>query len=318
MGRKRAASGKTHPGAVQRKSLPRRSNSRWITLVFAILLVVGVVGTLVFQGGGEGTGRSRPISVLRTEDYHSLVFSPNDPNIVFFGHHDGIMSSDDDGKTWQQLVSRPNFDAMSLAFSYNNSQLMYLAGHDIFQVSRDGGVTWSPMQNNLPGTDIHGFTVSPEDPQRLFAYVYGAGFLRSSNVGLTWEKLSTQLPSDIMALAASGGNPETLYAGSMAKGLFRSTDGGQNWASVKGLGSGGIMAIAVDPRMPKTVYAGGEVGLYKSTDGGDSWTKLDFPGRNIAALAISPAQPGLLLVINVAGGKGEVYRSEDGGMTWGR
>lgn len=313
MGRKRAASGSAYSKEVPRKSLARRSNSRWIVIAIGILVVIGIVGAIIFGG----SGKLQPLSVLRTADYHSLMFSADNPDIVFFGHHDGIMRSDDGGKTWRQLVSRSNFDAMSLAIGHNGSHLIYLAGHGIFQVSRDGGVTWTPMQNSLPGTDIHAFTVSPEDPQRLYTYVYGGSFLSSDDAGLTWEKLGTQLPSDIMALAASGGNPETLYAGSMKSGLFRSTDRGKSWASVKGLSSGGIMSIAVDPEAPGTIFAGGTSGLYKSTDGGNSWTRLDFPGNNIAALAISPAQPGRLLVINVAGGKGEVYRSEDGGMTWG-
>ena len=316
MGRKQATSRKTYPRAVQQKSVARRRNSRWFFWGIAILLVIGPVAVMIFQGG-DGAGRPQPIALLRTADYHSLMFGADNPDIVFFGHHDGIMRSDDGGKTWRQLVNRTNFDAMSLAISHNNSQLMYLAGHDIFQVSRDGGITWTPMQKTLPGTDIHAFTVSPEDPQRLFVFVYGDGFLRSSDGGLTWEKISSQLPSDIMAIATSGGNPEPLYAARMGKGLFPSTNGGQNWIPAKGLSSGGIMAIFVDPKTPKTVYAGGEAGLYKSTDGGDSWIKLDFPGRSIAALAVSPARSGRLMVINVAGGKGEVYRSEDGGVTWG-
>lgn len=315
MARKRAASRRIHPKAVPQKNVARRQNSRWVALLFAILLVVGVVGTLVFQGQ-EGTGGAKPISVLRTEDFHSLAFSPDDPNVVFFGHHDGILRSSDGGRTWQPLVNRTNFDAMSLAIAHNDSRLMYLAGHDIFQVSRDGGITWSRMNNTLPGTDIHGFTVSPEAPQRFFAYVFGHGFFRSRDGGLTWEKMSTQLPSDIMAVAASGGDPGTLFAGSMESGAFRSTDGGKTWVAVTGLGAGGVMAIAIDTEDPDTVYAGGTTGLYKSTDGGDSWLKLNSPGKSIVALAISPAQPGLLLVINVARERGDVYRSEDGGMTW--
>ena len=318
MGRKRSVSKKTYNRTVPRKAAPRRRNSRWVALIFVILLIAGVVGTLVFQGG-EGTSKVKPISTLHTDDFHSLMFSPDNPEVVYFGHHDGIMRSDDGGRTWRPQVSRTGFDAMSLVPSRNDSKVSYLAGHEILQVSRDGGVTWSPMKNNLPGSDIHAFSTSLENTQRFYAYIYGNGVFRSDDGGLTWEKISSQL-SDIMAIATSGGNPETLFAGTYRSGAFRSTDGGKTWVVMKGL-AGGIMSIAVDTKAPKTVYAGGNTGLYKSTDGGDSWTQLDFPGNNIAALAISPTQPGLLLVINVVGGtspKGDVYRSEDGGITWVR
>lgn len=282
------------------------------------LLVIGVVGgRLLFQGEDEGP--SKPIAVLRTSDYHSLVFSPDDQRVVFFGHHNGILRSDDGGKTWNGLVERRNFDAMALAINPKDSRLIYLAGHDIFQISPDGGITWRPMEHNLPGTDIHAFTISPQDPQRLFAFVVGYGLFRSSDGGRTWARLGTQLPTDVIAIATSGGNPETLYAVSMRAGVLRSTDVGQNWAPAgTGLGSTGMATIVVDPEAPNTVYAGGETGLYHSTDDGNSWTRLSFPGSNVAVLAISLAQPGLLMAISVVEDEGLVYRSEDGGMTWGR
>src|SRR5262245_41847119 len=122
------------------------------------LVAVVVVGLSLRRGSSAGGGA---ITTLRTADFHSLAFSPDNPNIVFFGHHNGLKRSEDGGLTWSALVDRSNFDAMSLAMSRANGRQLYLAGHDIFQVSMDGGATWQAVAHNLPGTDIHGFAMSP-------------------------------------------------------------------------------------------------------------------------------------------------------------
>jgi photosystem II stability/assembly factor-like uncharacterized protein len=172
------------------------------------------------------------------------------------------------------------------------------------------------VPHDLPGTDIHGFAMSPDDPNRLYASVVGHGILRSVDGGEKWERLSGGVPGDLMALASTGGSPDTLFAGSMSSGVLMSSDGGQGWIRA-GFSSDGVMALAVSPKAQATVYAGTGGGLYKSADGGASWAKLPLPGTNVAAVAVSPAQPNRLLAIAVKDRQGQVFRSEDGGATWG-
>ncbi|MBI3979697.1 MAG: hypothetical protein HY331_16065 [Chloroflexi bacterium] len=288
----------------------------------ALLAGAIAVAGLNLMGGSTGQGDDA-ISVLRTDDFHALAFHPADPNVVFFGHHNGLMRSDDGGKSWRALVQRRNFDAMGLAISSTHPQQIYLAGHDVFQWSSDGGASWKPVAHNLSGTDIHGFAASPDDPNRLYAFVNGVGAFQSADTGMAWQRLGGQLPGDVMALAAAGGNPETLYAASMRSGVLRSADGGRSWSpATNGLDARPVLTLAVDPSARQTVYAGADGGLFKSTDGGSTWQRLPFPGDNAIAVAVSPARPSVLLAIAVkarsaADREGRVYRSEDGGLTWG-
>ncbi|MGH2588961.1 MAG: WD40/YVTN/BNR-like repeat-containing protein [Dehalococcoidia bacterium] len=296
----------------------RRLSWPWLTggAILALALVLATAVALRSRGGGESEAGGA-IATLNTADFHSLAFSPADPSVVYFGHHNGVMRSSDGGKTWSALVARSNFDGMSLAVSPADPRRMYLAGHDVFQASSDAGATWQPVANNLPGTDIHGFAMSPADPNRLFAFVVGKGTFHSADGGMTWQRSVGQPPSDVMILTV-GGTPETIYAGSMRMGVLRSSDGGQSWTSAtNGLASRMVLALAADPSAPETVYAGVDGGLSKSVDGGGSWTKLLFPGDNAYAVAVSPAQPNVVLAIAVKDGRGLVYRSEDGGATWG-
>ena len=300
------------------ETVPRGNPWRLVAISSFLTLSAVVLAAVYFLLPGRSVDSASGISVLRTEDFHALAFSPDDPNVVFFGHHNGVMRSDDGGRNWWQLIQKRDFDAMGLATNPANPSQLYLAGHLIFQVSNDGGSSWQPVAHDLPHDDIHGFALSPDDPSRLYAFVYGYGLFTSSDGGRRWTRLSGQLPDDVMALAAAGGNPETLYAGSMGSGLLRSGDGGRTWTpSGDGLGAQGVMALAVDPVARQTVYAGGGLGLFKSTNGARSWSKLPFPGSNGAALAVSRVRPNVVLAITVKDGQGIVLRSEDGGLSWG-
>ncbi len=237
--------------------------------------------------------------------------------MAFFGHHNGILRTEDGGRTWTPLVERRGFDAMSLATGRANPRFVYLAGHDIFRVSADGGATWQPVAHDLPGTDIHAFAVHPDDPQRLHAFVVGHGVLASGDGGGTWQKRPGHVPQDVTALASAGGNPETLYAGSGRAGPLRSGDGGRSWTPLASGGElGGVAVLAVDPASRQTVYAGGGKGLFKTTDGGATWATLPYPGRGAVALAVSPVEPHRVLAIAAESGQGRVYRSDDGGHSW--
>ena len=287
--------------------------------LLALVAGVGITAYLLIGRTSAGaTGRSGAVGMLQTADFHALAFSPDDPGVVFFGHHNGLMRSTDGGHTWAPLIERPNFDAMNLAVSRASPRRVYLAGHDVFEMSIDGGRTWQPVSHDLPGTDIHGFAMSPDDASRLYAFVVPYGLFESSDGGQSWERATGQVPGDVMALGAAGGTPEVLYAGGMRSGLLRSADGGATWMRLSlGDAPRGVMTIAVDATSRQTIYVGGGGGLYKSADNGASWRKLPFPGDNVVALAVSPAQPNVVLAIAVRNRQGVVYRSGDGGASWG-
>lgn len=291
--------------------------SRRVLLAPALLVaaLVGIVGWL-WQPDGRAAGA---IATLETADFHALAVSPSDPNVVFFGHHNGIMRSADGGRTWRPLVSQRSFDAMGLAVSRSDPHTIYLAGHGVFQLSTDGGAMWQPVQHNLPGTDIHGLAMSPDEPRTLSAFVVGHGVFGSADGGQTWQGVGGPLLRDATALVSAGGDPETLYVATARSGLFRSVDGGRTWV---GLAADApfrqIVALAVDPSVRRTLYAGTDVGLAKSADGGATWHVLPFPGGNAVALAVSPSTPDRLYAIEVKDGKGLVHRSENGGQVWGR
>lgn len=303
-------------GPARRKDT-RGASWRWPALGVLLALVAGAAVLYVLTGRGGGGDGGSGIATLRTADFHALAFSPTDANVAYFGHHDGVMRSDDGGHTWRKLVERRNFDAMGLAVNPTNPRQIYLAGHEIFQLSTDSGASWQPIAHNLPDADIHGFAMSPDDPSRLYAFVVGHGLFGSADGGKQWEKLSDRFKTEVISLVASTGG--ILFAGVMDGGVLKSGDGGKAWTpSSAGLGAPSVIALAVAPPNGTTVYAGTDAGLYRSDDAGGSWRKLPFPGKVAVALAVSPPNPNVVLAIEfVRKGEGRVYRSEDGGASWG-
>ena len=295
---------------------PVVSRSRRVLLasaVVALALFGGAFWYFMRSGGGAGDG----IGVLRTADFHALVISPENPDLVFFGHHNGLMRSEDAGRTWRVQMEQRNFDSMGLAIGRAAPNRLYVAGHDVLQVSSDGGETWQPIASDLPGTDIHALAMNSDDPNRLYAWVAGQGMFRSADGGRKWQPFGGVTPADITGLLALGTSPEQIYIASARAGVLRGIDGDGTFSpAVAGLDTRPVLALAADLSVPGTLYAGTNAGLYKSEDAASTWRKVPFPGANAVAVATSPTRPGRVLAIAVRESRGYVHRSDDGGQTW--
>ena len=314
------AAARPSPVARVRVRLSRRLRgpaARWIGPGFVLVVVATVaVGLYLASASNPGSAAPEPLATFKTAELHALAFLPSSPRVIFFGHHNGLMRSDDEGTTWQAVLERADLDVMAVAGGFDG-QSLYLAGHGVFESSTDGGRSWQTVPLTLPDGDIHGFAASPSDPNRLYAFVAGSGLFRSSDGGRSWERSPAQLPDDVLAIAASR-VPRALYAATLNSGVLLSADEGRTWTAVGTATSAPVLALAVDPSSPKTVYLGAKDGLYQSTDGGTQWTKLSFPGGNAAAIAIDPRQSSTVLAIATGNGEGLLYRSTDGGQSWGR
>ena len=76
-----------------------------------------------------------------------------------------------------------------------------------------------------------------------------------------------------------------------------------------------VYTFAASPTEPKIMFAGLREGAFKSTDGGESWKKLTTAPKDVAAIAIHPTQPDVIL-LGTAPGK--IFKSTDSGQTWRR
>jgi len=294
----------------------RRKNEQnqrvWWLVVAGIALALTVGIYFMFSNRQPDNPQAHPISKLSTADFHSLAFSPTEPETVFFGHHAGLLMSRNGGKDWSP-TSLGNADAMALAVPPSDPQIMYAAGHDVFFKSTDGGKTWESVSTNLPGLDIHGFTANPEDASQVYAHVVGFGIFGSQDGGSTWTLLSDSAPPSTFNLAV-GENSEMLYAAAGREGLWQSQDGGRTWKPNKTVPDNGAVAVAYVPANERfyVTTLGDLAGLYVSNDNGQSWKPAGLNGT-LLAVAVSPLDPDHIIAVN---DQGEVFASRDGGISW--
>ena len=256
--------------------------------------------------------QAQPISKLSTADFHSLAFSLTEPETIYFGHHNGLLVSHNGGKDWEPTTLE-NADAMALALPSSDPEIIYAAGHEVFFKSLDGGKSWESVSTNLPGLDIHGFTVNPENADQVYAHVVGFGIFGSEDGGSTWTLLSAKAPPSTFNLAF-GKNPETLYAAATEAGLWQSQDGGRTWTVVQNIPDNGAVAVAYVPTQGSLYVTtiGDLAGIYVSDNNGQSWQPLGLNGT-LLAIAISPLDTDHIVVVN---DQGEVFASRDGGISW--
>jgi len=172
-----------------RRLARQQRNARWL-IVGGIVVIALAFGGWLWASSNSNSGGAQAISRLSTADFHSLAFSSTEADTVFFGHHNGLMISKDGGHSWRP-TSLQNADAMALAASAANPQIMYAAGHNVFFKSANGGATWQSVAANLPGQDIHGFAVDPENAEVVYAHVVGfVGVFRSEDGGSTWTAMA--------------------------------------------------------------------------------------------------------------------------------
>ena len=289
----------------------QQSQSRWlITAGIALVVIIGV--WFVFSNRKPGNLQAQPISKLSTADFHSLAFSLTEPETVFFGHHHGLLVSHNGGKDWEPSTLN-NADAMALALPPSDPQIMYAAGHNVFFKSTNGGGTWEAVSTNLPGLDIHGFTVNPENASQVYAHVVGFGIFGSQDGGSTWTLLSANAPPSTFNLAI-GENSETLYAAATQAGLWKSKDGGRTWMVIQNVPDNGAVAVTyvrTNGRFYVTTL-GNSAGLYVSDDNAQSWKSAGLNGTFLA-VAASPLDPDHIIAVN---DQGEVFASRDGGLSW--
>lgn len=238
----------------------------------------------------------------------------------------GVFMSEDDGKTWQQMLNGLTTPLVSaMAAAPNGAMYAGALNAELFR-SLDYGKTWEKGTQgwDAEGT-VTGMAISPNYLQDGVAYAAldGGALMVTRNSGKHWEDSSFGMNSMTVIAVAVTPNWERyeVLFGATEQGVYISRNGGRAWRATDLMLDEQIGVILVSPGYAddQTVFAGTESGaLYVSANQGRSWEQLhqqiaDGP-LNCMWIAPDFVQSGRL----VAGIGNAVYISSDRGVTWSK
>ncbi|WPO98666.1 YCF48-related protein [Pseudomonas sp. HR96] len=234
--------------------------------------------------------------------------------LVVVGDRGHILTSDDQGQTWNQ--ARVPTRQLLTAVYFVDAEHGWAVGHDAqILASSDGGQTWRQQYQNLesqaPLLDVWFL-----DRQRGFVVgAYGA-FLATEDGGEHWQDISERLDNSeqlhLNAIAAI--KDAGLFIVGEQGHMYRSADAGQSWQAVASPYDGSLLGVTATGQ-PGTLLVYGLRGhLLRSADFGQTWQSVCLPsGMQDGLAGASLLADGSLVVV---GNGGSVLRSRDQGQSF--
>lgn len=175
-----------------------------------------------------------PLSMAGQADFHAMVISPADPQVIYAWNVSGAIGfyrSRDGGRQWTHVPTTAFRQVFALAASPMKQREVWAGTEAGLFRSRDGGTSWQPVSPNLIGLPVTAIALHLARPSVAYAYAAAPqlGLIRSKDGGKTWTPsglfLGTQDAVGYLALDPM--NPNSLYLATFSSDLFWSADGGR-------------------------------------------------------------------------------------------
>ncbi|HEY0170907.1 MAG TPA: peptidoglycan-binding protein, partial [Pyrinomonadaceae bacterium] len=161
--------------------------------------------------------------------------SPLEPETIFVGtSNSGVLISRDNGKTWEQVRGIPTEGPVNvIERDPKRPQNVYIGTTQTLYISHDGGQRWQRRGGNLPLGSFTSILVNAENPDevlvgnayerggKVFTTAEGGGVFRSTDRGMTWQRLDPPLPSRrVWALAFDPRDHSRIFVGTHSAGVY--------------------------------------------------------------------------------------------------
>lgn len=258
----------------------------------------------------------------------------------------GILRSNDDGRTWHRLgLKEPiEFDGVvrSLAVDPQRPERVYAGADCGLCISDDGGAHWRPAAGAISGQTVWSIAIDPGDPRILYAGTGApsrAAVFKSVDAGESWTRLPPEIPEfcqgvnrpRLLTVCVNPDDSQDVWFGIEEGGVWRSRDGGAHFERLddprKAIRNSDIHAICILPATAtstRTFLVLTVNAVYVSQDDGLTWngqlSKQRFDGLYYTrtVMPLPGSEDALLMAIGdgTPGYKTRLYRSEDRGFNW--
>lgn len=258
----------------------------------------------------------------------------------------GIVRSNDDGKTWHRLGLREaiEFDGVvrALAVDPTRPERVYAGADCGVCISDDGGAHWRRAAGATAGMTVWSIAIDPNNPSVVYA---GTGapsrcaLFQSVDSGETWSRLPPEMPEfcagvnrpRMLTICVDPDDSQQVWFGVEEGGVWRCKDGGQSFTRVDGprnsIRNSDIHAISILARTakaPKTTIVLTVNAVYVSDDDGETWdgklSKDRFDGlyytRTVMPVPKSDGELVMAIGDGTPGFKTRLYLSSDRGRNW--
>ncbi len=216
--------------------------------------------------------RSGDFRVLRTEP---IVFSPQDPHLMYFGANT-LWATHDGGQTWKQVspdLTRKTWEIPATVGVFKSDPAA------------------QPKQRGV----IYAVAPSPVDAGRIWAGTDDGLIWLTTDGGANWKNVTPSQMSawqKVSILEASHTDAQTAYAAintirldDLRPHIYRTRDSGKTWTEiVKGIPDNeNVNAVREDPKRKGLLYAATERATYVSFDDGEQWQslRLNMPATSV-------------------------------------
>ena len=213
---------------------------------------------------------------------------------------------------WIRCAEPSGGGALALLISRNK---IFAGGYSGIHLSATGNVLWEEPGNVPSGSQIVKIV---DNGAALFAGTTSNGVLRSTDGGVSWQRVNNGLPGGLTNIVALGAFGATLIVGTNGDGLFRSTNIGDAWTPLTGLPST-VYVLELVSNGSEIYAASSANSLYRSANNGDTWEQVRIQTATEAVFAVAFQGDAVLAsrASNLFASEA-LFRSTDKGASWTR
>jgi photosystem II stability/assembly factor-like uncharacterized protein len=268
------------------------------------------------------------VNFLPQSDFgRAIAFSLVNPLVAYAGFDEGVLRSDDGGRTWTEADAGlpPGTGVYSMAIDPVDPDIAYASnrfarpdeGVPVYRTV-DGGASWIAMSAGLPTFTVLNLATDPAAPGMAFVSIQDRGLFDTKDGGTSWHEADRGLVNtSVVSLLPDPRSAPAIFAGTTA-GLFRSPDSGRTWATLGGRLSGvEVDSLAANPARAGELFAATGDGVVRSGDDGRTWSATAL-ALGSTEVAVGAGLPATVYASSGGGYEGSVYRTTDSGRSWTR